>query len=188
MSIAMTADQFSDHPGSGHAGPAPQHRAKPHHDWRIAATIFTAVFIALGGIFAILEYSGRQSDKTNENIYYRFDAVDERLGVMDRQFQAADKRFDGVDRRIDRLEAKVDEGFAKVDQRFEKVDERFDKMDERFNKLEARFDRKFDQIEKNFDQINENFAQVTDVLQTLVEQKAPSGAAASDQARGSRPR
>lgn len=140
----------------------------------MAATIFTAVFVALGGIFAILEHSGRQSDKSNQNIYYRFDTVDERLGVVGRQFPAVDKRLDGVDRRIDRLEAKVDTGFTKVDQRLEKVEERFDR-------IEATLDRKFDQIDRKV-------GQMTDVLHSLVGQNATSGARTSAQERSARTR
>ena len=195
MSITMSADQLSSLPDGADLARARQQRCPPRHDWRMGATIFTAVFVALGGIFAILEYSGRQSDKATENIYYRFDMVDERLGVMDRQFQATDKRFDGIDRRIDRVEMKVDEGFAKVDQRLEKMDERFDKMDERFNNLEVGLDRKFDQINRKFDHIDRKFdqidgkiGQIADVLHLLVEQKETSGASASRRELGNRPR
>lgn len=203
MPITMTADQFSNLPDSDSATASRQGPyGAPSHDWRIVATVFTAVFIALGGIFGILEYSGRQTDKSNENIYYRFSMVDERLDGVDKRLDGVDKRLDGVDKRLDgmdkrfdgldrridlmdhrieRLETRVDEGFAKVDERFAKVDERFDR-------LEAKVDRKFEQIDRNFIQVHESLAQMTGVLQTLVEQKAASGAAASGQTRGNRAR
>ncbi|MCA3189683.1 MULTISPECIES: ABC transporter C-terminal domain-containing protein [unclassified Cupriavidus] len=182
MPITMTADQLSNLPESvDPTAPRRQPNGAPSHDWRIVATIFTAVFIALGGIFAILEYAGRQTDKTNENIYYRFGMVDERLDVMDKRFDGLDRRIDGMDQRIERLETKVDEGFARIDARFAKVDERFDR-------LEAKVDRKFEQIDRNFAQVHESLAQMSGALQTLVEQKAISGTAAAGQTRGNRAR
>ena len=182
MPITMTADQFSNLPESADATrPGRGRHGTPRHDWRIAATIFTAVFIALGGIFAILEYSSRKTDKANENIYHRFGMADERLGGMDKRFDGLDRRIDGMDRRIERLETRVDEGFARVDERFAKVDERFDR-------LEAKVDRKFEQIDRNFTQVHESLAQMSGVLQTLVEQNATSGATASGQTRGNRSR
>ncbi|WP_066735255.1 hypothetical protein [Cupriavidus sp. D384] len=195
MPITMKADRFSSLPEPADPDHAQPQRHAPRHDWRIAATIFTAVFVALGGVFAILEYSARRTDKTNENIYYRFNMLDERLGVMNRQFQAADsrferidRRFDGIDHRIERLEVKVDQGFARVDERFAKVDERFGKVDERLARVDdrlARVDDRFDKLEAKFDN---KFDQLKGMLQTLVEQKASSGTAASGQARGNRPR
>ncbi|KAI3589448.1 hypothetical protein D9X30_5031 [Cupriavidus sp. U2] len=188
MSITMSADQLSSLPDAADPTRARQHRHPPRHDWRMAATIFTAVFVALGGIFAILDYSGRQSDKTTDNIYYRFDMVDERLGVMDRQSQATDKRFDGIDRRIDRLEVKVDEGFAKVDRRLDKMDERFNNLEVGLGRKFDQIDRKFTQIDQRFDQIDGKIGQIADVLHLLVEQKATSGATEPGQKLGSRPR
>lgn len=178
MPITMPADAYPELPDAGRPPNTRDcHSPARHYDWRNAATVFGAVIVSLGGIFAILEYSTRHTDKTHANIDYRFDMVDERFKTVDERFKTVDERFNAVDRQfalVDRQLQDIGTRLDKMDQRFDKMDERFDRTDQRFDKMEAKFDRKFDRL--------------TEVLQSLVEQKpAPgdslSGAATNNRAR-----
>lgn len=128
MTIAMTADTFPQPPEPRR--PAGIRRAidtSRRYDWRNAATIFGAVFISLAGVFAVVDYSARQSDRTHDNFDYRFDLVDQRLDLVDQRFKIVDQRFDAIDRK---LEA--------VDRKFEAVNQRLDKLD---TKIDTKFDK-----------------------------------------------
>lgn len=152
----MTADNFPQPPEPRR--PAGIRRAldtSRRYDWRNAATIFGAVFISLAGVFAVVDYSARQSDRTHDNFDYRFDVVDQRLDLVDQRFKIVDQRFDAIDRK-----------FEAVDRKFEAVDRQFVAVNQRLDKLDAKIDTKFDKL--------------SDLLLTLIEQKATTDSAASN--------
>lgn len=179
----MTADQYPDCPDSaerrnGHHSPA---HTGHSHTLKSAGLIFSGVALSLAGVFAVVEYSARQSRAM----------VDADIKAVAVRLDTQHEAIAGINDRVGRLEASVDNRFARMDQRFDKIDERFEKIedrfekvDERFEKLEAKFDRRFERLETKVDQ---KFDTVTELLIQLVDQKAASPAASGASA-AKRPR
>jgi len=175
----MTADQFPGHPGH-----AERHSSAPTgHSYTLksAALVFSGVALSLAGVFAVVEYSARQSRAM----------VDADIKTIAVRLNTQHEAITGISDRVGRLEASVDYRFARIDQRFdriderfEKIEERFEKIDERFEKLEAKFDRRFERLETKMDQ---KLDTVTALLIQLVDQKVTSPAASGASA-AKRPR
>lgn len=168
----MTADQYPGRPDNaechgGHRSPAPTGHS---HTLKSAGLIFSGVALSLAGVFAVVEYSARQSRAM----------VDADIKTVAVRLDTQHEAITGISDRAGRLEASVDHRFARMDQRFDKIDERFEKIDERFEKLEAKFDRRFERLETKVDQ---RLDTVTELLIQLVDQKAASGASAAKRPR-----
>jgi hypothetical protein len=171
--LIMTIDQYPGGPDNAEGrdrqrSPAPTGHS---HTLKSAGLIFSGVALSLAGVFAVVEYSARQSPAM----------VDADIKTIAVRLDTQQDAITGVSDRVGRLEASVDYRFARIDQRFDKIDERFEKIeerfakvDERFEKLEAKFDRRFERLETKVDQ---KFDTVTELLIQLVDQKAASSAA-----------
>jgi len=166
----MTADQYPDRPDN--AGRSDGRRSAAStghlHTLKSAGLIFSGVALSLTGVFAVVEYSARQSRAM----------VDADIQTVTARLDTQHEAITGLGDRVGRLEASVDNRFARVDQRF-------DKIDERFEKLETRFESKFERLETKVDQ---KLDSITELLIQLVDQKASTAPAASGAGAAKRPR
>jgi hypothetical protein len=195
----MTADQYPDRPDN--AGRRDGRRSAAStghfHTLKSAGLIFSGVALSLTGVFAVVEYSARQSRAM----------VDADIRTVTTRLDTQHEAITGLGDRVGRLEASVDNRFARVDQRFDKIDERFEKIEERFEKLETKFESKFEQLEAKFDskferletkfdgkferletKVDQKLDSITELLIQLVDQKASTTPPASGAGAAKRPR
>ena len=166
MTITMTVDQFPQMPESGDAsGPARQHAPSRGIDLRNAGIIFTAIAVALGGIFGIVELSSRRADKAIEVVHDQLDSVKYRVDTLHLSHQELVQRVarleTSVDQRFEKLETKMEKRFEQMDKRFEQMDKKFERLDEKLDRMDERFDR-----------MDEKFERMTDALLLLVGKKS----------------
>jgi len=172
----MTADQYPDRPDNAALRDGRRSAASTghFHTLKSAGLIFSGVALSLTGVFAVVEYSARQSRAM----------VDADIQTVTARLDTQHEAITGLGDRVGRLEASVDNRFARVDQRFDKIDERFEKIEERLDKMETKFESKLERLETKFDskferletKVDQKLDSITELLIQLVDQKASTPA------------